>query len=57
LLKKSSGLVLASFRGATYGLGKRLLHQVIGWRVKTVYAFASSLTAALPDGLVEQPAG
>jgi hypothetical protein len=57
LLKKSSRLVLTSFRGSTYGLGKRLLQQVMGWRVKTVYAFASSLAAALPDGLFEQPAG
>jgi len=41
MLKQSASVVLASLRGSTYG---------------TEYAFASSLVAALLDGLFEHPA-
>jgi len=35
--KKPASGVLASLRGSTYGLGKRLFIQAMGGRVKTVY--------------------
>ena len=38
MLKKSASGVLASLRGSPYGLGKRLLRQATGGRVKTAYA-------------------
>ena len=38
MLKKSASFVLASLRGSTYSLGKRLFIQAMGGRVKTVYA-------------------
>jgi hypothetical protein len=41
MLKRSASVVLASLRGSTYG---------------AKYAFASSLAAALLDGLFEHPA-
>ena len=38
MLKKPASCVLASFRGSTYGLGKRLFRQAMGGRVKNGYA-------------------
>jgi hypothetical protein len=38
MLKNSFSVVLASLRGSTYGLGKRLFRQAVGGRVNTVNA-------------------
>jgi len=38
MLKKSASGVLASLRGSTYGLGKRLFIQAVGGRVNNIYA-------------------
>ncbi|MEP6891478.1 MAG: hypothetical protein ABI955_12370, partial [Nitrospirota bacterium] len=38
MLKNFFRLVLASLRGSTYGLGKRLFRQAVGGRVNTVNA-------------------
>ena len=46
--RPSPSFVLVSLRGSTYGLGKRLLLQAMGGRVKIVYASPSSLAAAAP---------
>jgi len=48
MLKKSLSSVLASLRGSTYGLGKRLFRQAMGGVGKNSLRFASSLAAALP---------
>jgi hypothetical protein len=37
VLKQSASGVLASLRGSTYGLGKRLFIQAMGGRVKAIY--------------------
>jgi len=47
MLKKSASFVLASLRGSTYSLGKRLFIQAMGGRVKTVYASPPRWTAFL----------
>src|SRR5262249_41522844 len=38
MLKKSASCVLASLRGSTYSLGKRLFRQAMGGRVEKIYA-------------------
>lgn len=38
MFKKSAGFVLASLRGSTYSLGKRLFMQAMGGWAKTAYA-------------------
>jgi hypothetical protein len=48
MLKKSASFVLASLRGSTYGLGKRLVRQVMGGPGENSLRFAPSLAAALP---------
>ncbi len=48
MLKKFAGCVLASFRGSTYGLGKRLFPQAMGGRVRSNYA--SPLRSLRPSG-------
>jgi len=55
MLKKSASVVLTSLRGS-YGLGKRLFRQAMGGVGKNSLRFASSLAAALLDGLFEHPA-
>jgi len=56
MLKKSASVVFTSLRGSTYGLGKRLFRQAMGGVGKNSLRFASSLAAALLDGLFEHPA-
>ena len=56
MLKKSASVVLTSLRGSTYGLGKRLFRLAMGGVGKNSLRFASSLAAALLDGLFEHPA-
>jgi hypothetical protein len=57
MLKNSFSFVLASLRGSTYGLGKRLFRQAVGGRVNTVNASPPPLAAASLKGLFEHPVG
>src|SRR5262245_18979328 len=54
MIKKSASCVLASLRGSTYGLGKRLFRQAMGGRVEKIYASPQD-TAGSPSRRRAQP--